>query len=705
MEKGIAIETGGAGARLRARIPAALPFALAAAFLARWTIARVYAKLGHAGAPLDDAYIHFQYARALAEGHPFRFQAGEPATSGATSLLWPVLLAPFWLLGAHDEWILWPAWALSFAALGALAFEARGIVEKLAGKAAGAGAAMMVLAFPAFTWFAASGMEVVPFAWVLARCVRRASEWAENDGGGARTQRRANELAALAWGATLIRPEGALASLAVGAVLARFPREPTLRSRAFALVALAPLAAQPLFLLAVTGAAKSTTAAVKLLPGNPYYPYASGALGHAIRENVHLLVGTLLDGEVYSAEFLPSGGSVVALAGLGAIAFLGWREKRVWRAALVLGLALAIFVPCAYVTFLWNRLRYLWPFATGWLVGLACLARVAADAVAAIGRPRAARFVTPLACGAIAGMFCMRMEWSIEDVAQSASGIDRQQVALGRWAREALPEDARIGLNDTGAIAYFGGHKTFDVVGLTTRTEGRYWVAGVGSRLEHYERLAKESPASLPTHFIVYPEWFGIRALLGEELREATVTDASILGGRTMRAHVADYSLLGSGEAPWTPLGPLVDSLDVADLESESAHAYELLGGSDFEVAGQGTAPDGHLVLDGGRGARSHERFVAHLRAGERTRAVVRLAAPELASRVHVLVGGHEVALFEVEPAAWTEAIFNVPAERAQPDTPVEIVAQGGALCIYHYWFGGFPPVNPPETAPADTPR
>ncbi|MGH7268842.1 MAG: hypothetical protein ACREJ3_00290, partial [Polyangiaceae bacterium] len=93
------------------------PLILAVAWLAQRTIATVLAKTGHAAAGLDDAYIHFQYARAIAEGHPFRFQAGAPITSGATSILWPALLAPFWALGARGESIVWVAWALSFLAL------------------------------------------------------------------------------------------------------------------------------------------------------------------------------------------------------------------------------------------------------------------------------------------------------------------------------------------------------------------------------------------------------------------------------------------------------------------------------------------------------------------------------------------------------------------------------------------------------------
>ncbi len=672
--------------------------ALAVGLLARTTIARVYAKLGHPGASLDDAYIHFQYARAIAEGHPLRFQPGEPTTSGATSLLWPALLAPFWLVGFRDESIVWPAWAMSFVALGALAHEAYALTKKLAGSQAALGAAAMVLAFPAFTWFAASGMEVVPFAWLLARGARRASEWAEEE--GARTRERAIELAVLSWAATLMRPEGALASVAITAVLARFRGH-----RRFSLAALAPLVFQPLFLLVTTGAARSTTAAVKLLPGNPYF--TGGALRAAIEANARQLATMLLNGDVYSAEFLPSGGASAAFAGLVAVVALGARARRPWRAALVVGLALAMFVPCAYVTFLWNRLRYLWPFATGWIVGLACLARLVADAV----RPLRVRLPALLLGGGFAGLFLAHMDWTIEDLAQSASGIDRQQVALGRWAKDALPANARIGLNDTGAIAYFSDRRTFDIVGLTTRGEGRYWVAGVGSRLEHYERMHRRDPGALPTHFFVYPEWFRIDGILGDLLHEATVVDSSILGGRTMSAQVADYSLLGSGEEPWTPVGAVVDTLDVADLESEAEHGYELFGARDGEeIAGSGDAPDGRSVLDGGRTMRTHERFVAHLQEGKRAACVVRLQAAT-PTRVHALAGGREIALFEVEPNSWTEAIFGVPGKDAHADTVVELRTEGGALSIFHYWFAeprqvsADAAVSPPASAPSDTPR
>jgi hypothetical protein len=677
------METGDSRSERTQRLLAVAPLALAVALLAKHAISGILERVGHPGATLDDAYIHFQYARAIAEGHPLAFQAGAPATSGATSALWPALIAPFWALGMRGSAILWPCWALSFAALGGLAWEASALTGRLAGRVAALGAGAMTVAFGGFVWGAASGMEVVPFAWAIARATRRAGEWTESEARD-RTPRRAAELVALAWTAACFRPEGALTALFVAATLAAWPGERAWRDRALSAAAACAALAVPLVLWAATGSPRSATSVVKLLPGNPYY--AGPALRAAVEANARQLVGMLLNGEVYSAEFLPHGGGPVAMAGLGAVAVLGARTRSPWRAAGVALLALTMFAPCFYVTFLWNRLRYLWPFATGWIVGLACLARIAGDLAGAI-RPRW-RAATGLLCGAAAGLFASKLEWVLDDVAQSASGIDRQQAALGRWARDNLPPDARIGVNDTGAIAYFGERRTFDVVGLTTKSEGPHWVAGTASRFEHYERLRATAPGDLPTHFIVYPEWMDMPCVLGEPLHEATVTDATILGGRTMRVFVADWSQLGTGELPWTRGGAVLDALDVADLESEAEHGYQLLGARDREeVLREGASPDGAAVVDGGRTQRMLERFVARLRPGVAARGIVRLEGPA-GTQLRVLANGEPVAAFELDDGeGWTEQGFDVPAGVAAERTPFEVRVGGGPVTTFHYWF------------------
>ncbi len=669
-----------------------VPLVLATTLLAWRSVGGILDKLGHPGATLDDAYIHFQYARAFAEGHPFRFQAGEPISTGATSFLWPLVLAPFYAIGFKGEAILWPAWGLSFAALGALAYEAHALARPLAGRAASIGAAAMVLTFGGFAWCASSGMEVVPFAWLIAFATRRASEWAESS--EQRTGRSFGVLLLVAMLCPLMRPEGALTSVAIGVIVGIHPLRTTLSvrglnlglnvdvSRALALAFVGAAVLPNVFLLLLTGSPTSSTAQVKLLAGNPYQVLPDAALA-----NARMLVGTILDGQVWSAEFLPRGGAPLACLGLAATAWRGHVSSRRVRAVMVILLAVSMFVPCLYVTFLWNRLRYLWPFTTGWIIGLACLARVVAT-VAGRFDARAGTVAGALVTGGIAGMFAVRLEWVLEDVAQSASGIDRQQVALGRWAKEHLPSDARVGVNDTGAIAYFGDRKTFDVVGLTTPTEGRYWVAGAASRLEHYERVRVHSPGVLPTHFVVYPEWMGLEPVLGASLHEATVIDSTILGGQTMRVSEARWDQLGTGERPWTPLASIVDAIDVADLESEAAHAYELLGAREGEQAGrEGNAPDGAIVLDGGRTNRMRDRFVATLPPSGKLVGVARIETTS-PTTLRVSIGGKTIARIDVLEGPWDEVSFDVPDDVRGERVTIEVSAEGAAFTSFHYWFG-----------------
>ena len=231
-----------------------------------------------------------------------------------------------------------------------------------------------MLCFGGYVWCAASGMEVVLTAWVLAFALRHCIEWGESP--DERTPRRRRLLLALSLVAPLVRPEGVLVSLLVAGVLLGFPL-PTgggkLSARAPALLALIGPLVGPLLNLSLTGHATSSTTIVKWLPGNPYYGHGA-ALVAAVRENVRLLFEVLLDGREWSAVYIPTGSRPFAVAALAAIPAAGFLRGRPLRAWLVLGMALSMLIPCTYLTFLWNRLRYLWPFAFAWFVGLACLA-------------------------------------------------------------------------------------------------------------------------------------------------------------------------------------------------------------------------------------------------------------------------------------------------------------------------------------------
>ncbi|WP_437677802.1 hypothetical protein [Sorangium sp. So ce131] len=737
---------------LRALAARALPYAPALAasgVLGALCIRAVLADAGHPALPLDDAFIHMQYARRIAEGGFFSFVAGEGYSTGATSLLWPVLLAPFYALGLRDLSLVHAIWALGLVFHAALAVETTRLARPLAGPAAAAGAGAMCVAFAAFAWFAWSGMETVAFAWILTRTARLAAALCEPsppepagdgpaappdhtaalpggaaappDGAPPASARRAPSTPASAYAATaralalagllapLLRPEGALASLIAALAIATAPRPapslvpapapPILRAgRLLALVPLVGPLVVPALNLLLAGHATSSTTAVKWLLGNPNYD--TPTLRAAVLENVELLATDVLNGGRWTAVFLPEGSVVVIALGAVALVVAAHRRGRPAHAAVVIALALGALLPCTYLSFLWNRVRYVWPFAPAWIVMAACLAREIGDLAQRL--QRSLHDVAPLVAGAFAGALAARLPWAIDDLANSARAIDRQQVWLGRWAAEHLPEDARIGVNDTGALAYFSGRRTFDVVGLTTEGEARYWVAGPGSRFEHYEGLP---PERRPTHFIVYPHWMACTPVLGRELVDATVEDQAILGGTTMIAYEARWSLLGSGALPVraAPGERILDELDVSDLESESAHDYRpgpladqnnhavALGAPDSSAPGE-PDPARPEIADGGRFYRKTDRFITRAAGAAgvaEARLVLRVAAED-GAELAVSVAGQEVGTVEIPAGAWVERDLPLPAARLSGNAPIEIaLRRGSGFHAFHYWITG----------------
>src|SRR5215472_17141319 len=82
-------------------VTAAFALALALFFARQWQIAGT---LGLASFPLDDSWIHQQFARNIAEGHGFAYNPDVPV-GGSTAPLWTLILAAgFVLFGPHPFW-------------------------------------------------------------------------------------------------------------------------------------------------------------------------------------------------------------------------------------------------------------------------------------------------------------------------------------------------------------------------------------------------------------------------------------------------------------------------------------------------------------------------------------------------------------------------------------------------------------------------
>jgi len=203
----------------------------------------------------------------------------------------------------------------------------------------------------------------------------------------------------------------------------------------------------------------------------------------------------------------------------------------------------------------------------------------------------------------------------------------------------------------------------------------------------------------LPTHFIVYPQWMACAPVLGKELTEATVTDQSILGGTTMLAYEARWDALESGALPADPPKGmrLVDEVDVADLASEKAHAYDATGAldQDNQVAQVGEDVDwsGEVrrrgVTDGGRMHRSLDRFTVRLPQQGPVQMVMRISADELVD-LSVAVEGREAATVTVNPGSWAEPVVELPGQAGAAVITVSVKATSGEapkFHVFHYWF------------------
>src|SRR2546429_746314 len=129
-------------------------------------------------APLDDAYIHFQYAWNLGRGHLFRFHPGDPYSTGETSPLYAVLLAPFAAVRVSRIALVAIAQLSGVVLLAAtLALTARAC-RRMTGTSRGEWATLVIMvAHGFFLWLFFSGMETGLYLCILALLLDALAGW------------------------------------------------------------------------------------------------------------------------------------------------------------------------------------------------------------------------------------------------------------------------------------------------------------------------------------------------------------------------------------------------------------------------------------------------------------------------------------------------------------------------------------------------
>lgn len=357
---------------------------------------------GEWSAPLDDVFIHFDYARATALGHPFEWTVGNGYSSGNTSLTYPFVLAGGWLVGfTGRDLMIWAAIVAATSVFGLLLAARRLFVEDPAddwGRLSSYLLPPVFLGIGALNWSLWSGMEVAFFlaTWAIALLA-----WLRLEA-DARCARPRHKISAHAWwlglaGALLVttRPEAA-ATIAIFGLAAAFAHRRAGKARVFGLLvriglpAIVALTLQTLANKAYTGEWSANGAIVKLALNNPYMTAADklddyvGNVKYAALRNLDYHFAHI-EGERMSELVPPSWGPSNPLVYLArtawwagmvplAIATLPLAFPRTRRVAMVIWAQIVAWI--LIVAFngqvRWQNERYTMP-AVAWLLVLAAL--------------------------------------------------------------------------------------------------------------------------------------------------------------------------------------------------------------------------------------------------------------------------------------------------------------------------------------------
>ena len=207
----------------RVKVRAAKIGAVRALFLLGLATAALFVALmlwttgGYFVAQVSDLYVIAQYAQAMAEGHPFRYMAGEAPTSGATSLLHTAVLALAHAAGARREGLV--AFAILLGAalyLASIPLAVR-VGTRLVGPREGRLAGGLVALCGPVVWGFLYGSDIALFLFLALLLLDR---WlALAAGGSPRGLAIAGTLVSLA------RPEGLPLGIGLGLASLRLPLE------------------------------------------------------------------------------------------------------------------------------------------------------------------------------------------------------------------------------------------------------------------------------------------------------------------------------------------------------------------------------------------------------------------------------------------------------------------------------------------------
>ncbi|MBN1428277.1 MAG: hypothetical protein JXB07_07825 [Anaerolineae bacterium] len=668
---------------------------------------------------LDDSYIHLQYAWQTSQGHFLQYNTGDAPTTGATSLLYMLLLAGGFALGITRQAM--PGVVLGLGSLlyiistTLLADTSRRLFKGIQSTPAGARlflpsvspsyvgllAGILFVGSGWISWGFFSGMElgllimlIVGAMWSIATS-------------------RPGLTSMFVSLAALTRPEMLILGVIVLASewLIKDPATSSQRVRR-QLLALAPLitAAVPfvmnyLLTQSVGSSGLQAKSLFTLIPFDLNY-----VLGRIVSTNYELFVrlfgGLSSDGIWHTLPLAQ------VLAGMGLTMLWKHGAPDIRRLAIVcLGwTVLGLLATTTMQNATSHNYRYQIHFYPALLIAIT----IAAAWIAGIAIPRLGNHGVWLMQGSLC---LLAVTWAVFNTSAfgHAMALDTattaaMQIRLAEWLRQHTDPGSRVVTPDAGAIRFIGERDIVDVIGLTEPGMAQVYRNGPGSIYEELE-IAK------PDYYVAYPDaappYFGspyTQELLGPELFRVSPQRLSLYvsAADTQVITRPDWSGVELANFPQQPNilnrldgWEMVDRLDVANLSDELAHGYTwhnqgIPPGFPSDARQMRYRADGSIILaDGGRLMTGGESFSLQSIPNQPLILVGRLhQASDTILRVHV--NGSDAGQWRLPavPGEWIESTYLIPANliignRTHIDIAVEEMFDAGPETRYspfYYW-------------------